>query len=377
MGYTGNVNVGKRAGAWTGSVSLAATSPGYEINDLGFQTTADRIALGTAISYRQNRPGNVFRNWGVFSGPDFTWNYGGNLVSASNGVFLSGQLVNYWGGSINVQQRFSTLNDRLTRGGPLTRDPAGAGLGFRINSDQRRAYTFGADGSFGSDKGGSWRRSAGVDVGMKPAGNWDLRFGPEWSRNHSAAQYLQSVGDPLATSTYGRRYVFGELDQTTVSLETRLNVNFTPNMSFELYAQPLVSSGKYGTVRVLSTPRTFEFADFSAQQGNATPVTTASGQRGLSVDPDGTGPARAFNVVNRDFNTTSLRGNAVFRWEWRPGSTLFLVWQQSRSETLNALGADPAYQRVGNFDLGRDAGDLFGIRPDNVFMVKMTYWLNP
>jgi hypothetical protein len=362
-GYSGSVNVGKRAGAWTGSVGVNATSPGYEINDLGFQTTADRAVLSTQFNYRHNRPGRIFRNWGVGSGPDFSWNYGGNLVSASNGVVVNGQFANYWGGFFNFQQRYAALNDRLTRGGPLTRDLSGWSMSANVNSDQRKAYTLGGNLNAGRDAGGSHRTSVGANVGWKPAGNWDVRIGPDWTVNHTAAQYVQSVTDPLDVSTFGRRYVFAPLDQTTVSLETRLNVNFTPDMSLEIYAQPLISSGNYGSMKELQAPRTFKFTDYGVESG--------------TIDPDGAGPAPAFSVANRDFNTHSLRGNAVFRWEWRPGSTLFLVWQQSRSETLNALAADPAFQQVGNFDIGRDGRELFGLRPDNVFMIKMTYWLNP
>ena len=149
-----------------------------------------------------------------------------------------------------------------------------------------------------------------------------------------------------------------------------MNAIFTPRVSLELYAEPFVSSGRYERPKELAAPRTFDFLEYGADVG--TMSRTAAG--GYLVDPDGAGPARSFELPSRDFNFRSFQGNAVFRWEWRAGSTLFLVWQQSRS--LRLLADSPS-ATVGDFEFGRDAGALFRIQPDNIFMVKMNYWLNP
>ena len=101
-----------------------------------------------------------------------------------------------------------------------------------------------------------------------------------------------------------------------------------------------------------------------------------SNDGGFTVDPDGTGSGN-FQVRSLNFNFRSLLGNAVLRWQWRPGSTLFLVWQQNRSEELVRTGAGGLEDDVGEFELGRDARALFGLKPDNVFMLKVSYWLNP
>jgi hypothetical protein len=303
------------------------------------------------------------------------WNFGGDLIEAGTGLNLSGQLLSYWSGVLFLQHRFSSLNDRLTRGGPLAKEPGGSSVGFFFDSDSRKPYTIGGNANIGWDESGALTQRVGLDIGLRPAANWDVRVGPSLNRNHSTAQYVQAITDPAATHTFGRRYVFADLEQTSVGLETRLNVNFTPDLSFELYAQPLLASGDYGTLMELERPRSFEFIRYGTEQGSTVSEADAEGQ--YTVDPDGAGPAESFRVRNRDFNTRSLRGNAVLRWEWRPGSTLYLVWQQNRSETLNALGADAAFQRVGNFDLRRDGRDLFGLRPNNVFMLKATYWINP
>jgi hypothetical protein len=150
-----------------------------------------------------------------------------------------------------------------------------------------------------------------------------------------------TVQDAAATDTYGAHYLFAPLRQTTLSLETRLNVTFTPELSLEMYAQPFLSSGDYGEVAELAAPREYDFVPY---QGTA---------------PD------------RDFNYRSLRGNAVLRWEWRSGSTLYLAWQQTRSDYRTG---EPG---LGEFDFARDRQALFDTRPDDVFLLKVNYWFTP
>jgi hypothetical protein len=199
-----------------------------------------------------------------------------------------------------------------------------------------------------------------------------VSIGPSYSRSHSTAQYVQRVNDPLAASTFGTRYVFADLDRTTVSLDTRVDVTLTPTLSLQLYLEPFISVGDYGALKEFATPREYDFLEYGVDAGTVTQ--NASGN--FDVDPDGPGAAPPFEVQERDFSVRSLLGNAVLRWEWRQGSTLFLVWQQRRADSVTgqAGGARPW---VGRFDLGRDAGDMFGASADNILMLKLNYWLNP
>jgi hypothetical protein len=181
------------------------------------------------------------------------------------------------------------------------------------------------------------------------------------------------VTDPAATRTYGRRYVFAPLEQTTLAIDTRLNVTFTPRLTLELYAQPFASSNDFGGLKELRAPRSYDFDRYGLDAGTAT--TDASGT--TTVDPDGPGAAPAFRVTDRDFDLTSLRGNAVLRWEWRAGSTLYLVWQQDRAERLSGVEAGVRGRDVGSLDFGGSAQDLFAVRPSNVLLFKVSYWVNP
>lgn len=371
-GYYAMVDLDKRAGAYQAKIALAGASPSYEANDLGYQTAADRIMLDTNFMYQQTRPGTRIRRWEIRGGPDAVWNYGGQNIFAEVNAFGNITFMNYWGFGWRVAFNPETYNDRLTRGGPVSRDPQGYSGNFSLSSDSRRAHVGRGTFQWATDTGGSWRHSTDLTLTYRPATNWEVRFGPTLTRSYTTAQYVGTYTDPFATETFGRRYLFAGLDQTTLGLETRVNVTFSPRLSFELYAQPLLSSGDYQELKELRAPSVFAFNQFGHDVGTIDPV-----EGGFMIDPDGTGPAASFVVPDRSFNHRSLLGNAVLRWEWRPGSTLFLVWQQSRNDRLLRNGLDPLADRVGRFDLEHDMRELFGIKPDNIFQIKVNYWLNP
>jgi hypothetical protein len=178
----------------------------------------------------------------------------------------------------------------------------------------------------------------------------------------STGQFVRSATDPLATETFGRRYVFADLRQTTLSMTTRIEWTFTPTLSFQLYAQPFVSTGRYDRFKEFARPRSYDFLIYGKDRGTIGFDPTV---QAYTVDPDGTGPAPSFQIGNPDFNVRSLRGNAVLRWEYRPGSAIFVVWQQERSD----------FAPEGNFDFGRDVGAIFRAPATNVFLIKASYWI--
>ncbi len=372
-GYYAMVDLNRQAGYVQLKVAMAAMSPGYAVNDMGFQTETGRYIIDTDLSYQQPRPGRHFRNWRMWGSPDAKWNSNGDLIFANFNSNFRFQLLNYWGGSARVARDFATDDDRLTRGGPLARHPSEWSGNISINSDSRKALSLRSRYNWAAKEDGSWAHSANIDFTYKSGEKVVLRVGPDVKRSFSASQYVTSVSDELADHTYDRRYIFAPIDQTTVSLETRLNITFSPTLTFELFAQPFLSRGNYGRLKEFGAPGTLDFQIYGVDVG-----TLGRGTDGYYVvDPDGEGDAESFSVSDRDFNFQSLLGNAVLRWEWSPGSTLFLVWQQSRSHRI--LGSDyeqENYDGVGTFDLGNDASSLFGLTPDNIFLVKVNYWLN-
>ena len=368
-GYYAMAELNKAAGTFTGRIGLGATSPGYEVNDIGFQSYADRLIVETHFQYNETRPGKTFRSWTFGGGPDNIWNYEGQHVLSNVNLVSQITFLNYWGVGLRFEWIPETYDDRLTRGGPLARSPEGLLGRINFNSDTRRNVTYRGTINVSQDDGDSWAQSISGGIDLRPRENWQISIGPNWTRGHTSAQYVTSIADSRAVNTFGRRYLFGGLDQTTLGIDTRVNVTFSPTLSFELYAQPFLSAGDYVDLKELAQPGTYEFRTYGEEIGTVTPQSDGSSR----IDPVGDDTSRSFVVEDLDFNFRSVLGNAVLRWEWRAGSTMYLVWQQSREENITGLGED----EIGQVDFGPEARALFGIKPDNVFAIKVNYWLNP
>lgn len=364
-GYRSQVVLSKDGGKhWRGRLSASATSPGYETNDVGFLTGTDRLSYGSMVQYREDAPSAYLRHWSTQLTTDGSWNYDGNAVGDWMALEQNVTRLDYWSGHVGLHHYFPTLDDRLTRGGPLSRNPGGNSLDASVSSDVRDPYTMSAWASGFANHAGSWSRSQGMNIGVKTAASWTANVQPSYSRSHGAAQYVTAVSDSLATETYGARYVFADIDQTTLSVAMRMNVTVSPTLTVGLAAQPFLASAHYETLKQLETPRTYDFAAYGIDQGSV----TRDSADVYTVDPDAAGPAAAFSLADPSFNTRALNGTASVRWEWRPGSTMFFVWQQRRGGSAASSG---------DFDLVHDSSELLRARPINVVSFKVNYWLNP
>ncbi len=228
-----------------------------------------------------------------------------------------------------------------------------------VATDQRKPVVLGLDSEIDRGADGSWTDSATASVTFKATPSLTVEAGPRLMRSFNVAQYVTARQDPSAAGTYGARYVFGELDQTEIAMATRVSWVLSPRTSLQIYAQPLLSTGRYGTFKEAARPRTFSFNRYGVDAGSIA-FDAASGRYTVTPAPG----ASSFSFDNPDFNVKSLRVNGVFRWEFRPGSTLFVVWTQQRED-----GARP-----GRFALGPDLSSLASAPADNVLMVKVSYW---
>lgn len=372
-GYASYVAIGKFAGAWQRNARAWVTSPGYEINDIGFQTAADRRGVNVDVSYRDEVPGRHFRRWEASVDPEVSWNLAGDRVGGKFGVNAGATRLDLWTGNVSLDVTPASLDDRLTRGGPLARRPEERAVRASVSSGPRGSVSFSASAERKSTDAGGMASRAEVVLTLRPTSNLELRVGPALERSHVIGQYVTSVGDSLASATFGRRHVFATLDQATLSVGLRANVAMSPTLTFESYVQPFVSSGDYGALKELSAPRTFQFTRYGIDAGTVSRDSTGF----FVIDPDGAGPAPSFQVRDRNYSYRSLRGNAVLRWEWRPGSTAFLVWQQNRELSRTAEGELARDDRIGRFDPYGAARGLFALAPQNFLQMKVAYWLNP
>ena len=362
-GAAASVQLKKTAGLhWTTDSWVQMISPGFEINDIGFLQRSDRRAFGHGMTYREQRPGRFFREWKSTSYVNRATNYDGNLIDYFYWTSFSFTHVSYWQTTASVWYEPERTDDRFTRGGPLALRPANWRYNAAVSSDPRNALTASVSYALVADRAGSDNTTWDTSVTLRASPRWNLSVGPRLTHVRQDAQYVTAVKDPAAAATSGTRYIFAPLNQTEVSLVTRLNVTFTPNLSLETYLQPLVSNGDYGAPKEFLRPSAYEFAEYGRDLG-----TIARAAAGYLVDPDGAGALPAFSVPDRSFTARSLRGNAVLRWEYRPGSTMYIVWQQDR--------LDP--DRMDDFGVGRALGAVFSGKANNVLAVKWSYWINP
>jgi uncharacterized protein DUF5916/cellulose/xylan binding protein with CBM9 domain len=335
-GQSAGLSIGKIGGEYmVFNSNVGYKSPGYDTNDLGFFRRADQRTESNWIQFRSNRPNRFFRfrsiNFNQYAG----WNRDGDRLYSGGNINSHYTLVNNWsfGGGFNVNA--DEFDDRLTRGGP-----GGLVEGFKsfwtyVNSDSRKVVTFNGFFGRGWTKNGSWFSDINPDITVRPMSSLSFSGGVGFNRNVATQQWIENIenaGEPT-------HYVFGHLDQTTVSLTTRVNYTVSPTLSIQIYAQPFVSAGDYSSFQELANGRATRFGDRWAAYA-------------YGSDPD--------------FNYRSFRTTNVIRWEYKPGSTLFVVWQQGREESITR----------GDFRFGRDFGQAFSVPATNVLLVKLAYWLN-
>ncbi len=362
-GFTGEANLLKTAGEhWLVGVHANATSPGFDSNGLGFQSRADQVGGGTVVIYNQNQPQGAFQRWGanVFGG--LAWNFAGDRTNTFVGGNVDGTFRNFWGFGVNGNAGTRTVDDRGTRGGPLMTDPAGGRLNLNAWTDDRKAVSGYAWTGASRDELGGWFHGAELGVEVRPSSSLSIDLSPEVGFSHDVRQYVGAFDAPGLDATFGRRYVFGTIEQTTVSLNARLNWTFTPTLSLQTYLRPFVSRGDYTSFRQLTEPGQLDLPVYGQGAGSIETLTNGDGAVSYRVTGDDGGTAE---FDDPSFTVRALQGNAVLRWEYRPGSALFVVWQQQRN----------GFEPDGALRFGRDVRGIFRDTPTNVFLVKLSYWL--
>ena len=360
-GYAGELAFRKIAGEWLYGFEASMISPGFEMNDAGFQTIADIYSLTMGGTRRWVEPGRYFRSASLTLGGSERRNFGNLVFQREISLRGNGQTMGFQSLRGSLRYGMETLDHRTTRGGPAMTRPANWGGNLWFNTDGRRRVAGGMSVNFSGDAEGSYSISAGPMLFGRGEGlfSWNVR--PSLRKSRNAAFYVTQADDPAAHATFGRRYVFAELEQHAIDVTIRMDLAITPRMTLQVYGQPFVATGDYENFMALSAPRTYDFHRYG--QGGAT---IERSDAVYTADIDGGGPADPIRFLNPDFRTRSFRSNVVLRWEYLPGSTLFLVWSQDRADWIR----DPAFDGVG--DLQR----LFSDPMRNVLLVKASYWLD-
>ena len=334
-GHSGNIDFSKIAGERTrGNVNIGYRSPGFDVNDLGFQRRADEIPQNVWVQYRWNDPGKYKRNGTINFNQWSAHNFDGDRLGLGGNINSHWQWQNFWNGGGGINYNASNFDDRLTRGGPGGYNRANVNGWQYFNTDERKILRFRWDSNFYVD-GRSHNYSVFPRIELKPTPSLSIELGQRFDRRLDDAQWVEAL-----IVDGGTHYVFGRLDQKTSSITTRVNYTVTPNLSVQVYAQPFVSSGNYDRFKELIDGRAARYDDRYAPY----PYTGAP-----------------------DFNVLSFRTTNVMRWEYKPGSTLFIVWQQGREGLGTANG----------FQYGQDFSDVFATPSSNALLVKLAYWLNP
>ncbi|HWJ23216.1 MAG TPA: DUF5916 domain-containing protein [Gemmatimonadaceae bacterium] len=378
QGYGLYTRLAKDNGDWVWETAQNWRSPGFEVNDLAYLSRADYKWMNANVGRQWSIPTRWYRNAAVIAGGQQQFNYDGIRTDNQQQAYFGMEFLNYWNLRTFAIHHPTTDDDRMTRGGPVVKR-TGYDFGHvQVSTDARQRAVF--DMSIEAARGiesGTHQTTLSPGVALKPTANVFVQLSPTYQMDQDAAQYVTTVADPTATAFGGNRYVFAFINTRTLSLDTRVNWTMTPDLTLQMFVQPFFASGDYGRFREFAAPRTVKKLEYGKDVGTLCTTTDATGRAthydinptqsvGCSfATPQERAAALPIGFDNPNFSFRSLRGTAVLRWEYRPGSTMYFVWTQQRS------GSEP----IGDFDFGRDNSALWRDRPDNVFLVKVNYWL--
>ena len=356
-GYKWIAGIERKSGRhWLWDASTRTISPGMESNDMGRVNSGDGINYSADLRYRETRPGRVFRNYSLNVNSGAEWDFDHDLIGRSLRPSVSVGFKNFWTATFSATRSFRFVDLALTRGGPLMQRPAAwsttSGIANRASSQTRWS---GSATISRNEDGGRTNKLSG-SFSFRPGPRWQLSVDPSLDHTTDAQQYVSTLSGG-GQGTYGSRYVFAYIQRRTVAAEIRTGFTLKPDLNVDVYAEPFASSGRY-----------YDYGELLHAGGRARLVYGAAGTS-VALQSNGDRVVStadgSFLLANRDFNLRSLHSNVVLRWEWRPGSTFYLVWQQSR-ELRDATGSPAGFG---------DALRAFASPGSHFLSVKTTFWM--
>jgi len=355
-GYGGKFAIGKGSkGLWKYSTGATWLSPGVELNDLGYMTSADEINQVNEISYLINKPAGIFRTYSIELEQFNTWNYNGTYLGSGAHLNFSSEFKNKLGFAANLIYHGEAPNPKILRGGYDMIMPRNVSVFGRLNTDYSKKVI--------AMLGYSWQHSAEnsansymIEPGLsyRPINNLKIGLSANYIENRDQLQYISTNYE-----VPGNRYILGTIDQTTVGLTVRVDLNLTPEFSIQYYGSPFVSRGSYTQLKYVTDPMAEEYED--RFEIYADPV-LSDGIYYLYDDANG--ERFDYTIEDPDFNFQEFRSNLVAKWEYRLGSFIYLVWSSEKSALTGASDAS----------LGESYKQLRSTYPSNIFLIKLNYW---
>jgi len=331
-GFAVNLLAGKFAGGkWRYGGAYMTRSPGFEVNDLGYMRFADAHVAALWGGYEQFEPGKVLREWRVNTNIYLAWNYGNEKIEEGCNINGHIQFLNYCGIYGGVAREAEKKDNTHLRGGPSLIIPGITRSWHGFYTDRRKTISFGYNGHFAKRDRGMISYSASPRLTVRPSGRFDFTLNPSFSVSEDDIQYVDEING---------RYIVANLKMKQLALTIRLNLTINPDMTLQFYGMPFIAAGDYSDFKEVVSPRARNYDERFAPYNY----------------PD-----------NPDFNFRQFRSNLVFRWEYSPGSTIYLVWSR---------GATSDIDEYGKFSAWSDMRELLETQGDDVFMIKINKWFS-
>lgn len=360
-GTGGELNIGKGGnGRWRFEEEIEWLSPGFELNDIGYIRQADLIQQITEISYVVDEPTGILNYYSINTYQYNRWNFNREYLLTGGEIYTYLRFKNFWEIQSYIYHDLNRTDTRLLRGGPAMRLPDETGIYFGTKTDTRKRINFDIDlyKTFYIDKvSDGWKIYPGAHI--RATDKLHISLSPGYIYNRDNWQYINAE-DLSGTSPC----ILGLIEQKTVNFTVRLNYYLTPELSIQYYGEPFISAGHYSNFKRVTNPKAENLNDrYFTLEENMLFIDSETGNIEVDENENGTFDYR---IRNPDFNFMSLHSNLVVRWEYKPGSTFYVVWTHSRS----------GFAINGEFNLSENFNELFEIYPDNVFLVKFNHWFS-
>jgi len=360
-GYAGSVIFGKSSSSRIKyQTGVSWRSPGFEINDIGYMRRADQINQFTWVGYWINQPFGIFRKFSVNANQWCNWDFGG--VNTSNAVNMNvhGTFKNNSNFGGGMTRSFEYISNEILRGGPSVKRSGDWDGNLNFNSDGRKRLSFSCGTNFGfGDNDNNSYNSYWFSVRIRTSNQLRISMNPSYNKYEQNLEYV-------TTEEFEEedRYIFSSLFQETTSLTFRVDYCITPNFSIQYYGSPFISAGKYSNFKRITDSKADKYEDrFYIFLDDEIDYDIDDEEYQVDENHDGTPD---YYISNPDFNYKAFNSNLVVRWEFSPGSNLYFVWSQNRSD----------YISDGDFSYTNDMKDLFEIHPHNVFLIKINHWFS-